>query len=30
MKLVDLFALYGLLHNKSEENFIKFYKQIKI
>lgn len=25
MKLVDLFALYGLLNNQSEENFTRFY-----
>ncbi|CAD8056092.1 unnamed protein product [Paramecium primaurelia] len=30
MKLVDLFALYGLLNNQSEENFTRFYQQMKL
>ncbi|CAD8190065.1 unnamed protein product [Paramecium pentaurelia] len=29
MKLVDLFSLYGLLFDSSDENFKRFYKQIK-
>ncbi|CAD8091378.1 unnamed protein product [Paramecium sonneborni] len=29
MKLVDLFALYGLLNNQSEEYFTRFYIQMK-
>ncbi|CAD8208896.1 unnamed protein product [Paramecium octaurelia] len=29
MKLVDLFSLYGLLFDSSDENFKKFYKQVK-
>ncbi|CAD8124176.1 unnamed protein product [Paramecium sonneborni] len=29
MKLVDLFSLYGLLFNSSDENFKIFYKQVK-
>ncbi|CAD8191651.1 unnamed protein product [Paramecium octaurelia] len=30
MKLVDLFSLYGLLLDSSDENFKRFYKQVKI
>ncbi|CAK64474.1 unnamed protein product (macronuclear) [Paramecium tetraurelia] len=29
MKLVDLFSLYGLLFDSSDENFKRFYKQVK-
>ncbi|CAD8079482.1 unnamed protein product [Paramecium sonneborni] len=29
MKLVDLFALYGLLNNQTEEYFRRFFKQMK-